>query len=92
VQFDDPPADCFWFSDIVKHGFFRRFVDDSSQAESYKERWQLARQLGFSNGCFCSRPGLLSSGDRWFAEATDRGEELIFEPESPFRGILYGAA
>ncbi len=92
VQFDGPAADCFWFGDIVKRGLFRRFADDGPQSEDYKDRWQFARQLGFSKGCFCSRPGLLSSGDRWFAEAADRGEELIFEPESLYRGILYGAA
>lgn len=92
VQFDGPASDCFWFGDIVKHGLFRRFTDESLQQESYKERGQFAQQLGFPKGCFCSRPGLLSSGDRWFAEAADRGEELIFEPESLFRGVLYGSA
>src|SRR5712692_4563397 len=59
--------------------------------DGYLERWQLARQLGFSYGCDSDRPGLLNPGDRWFCDAAERGKELIFDYESLYRGVLFGA-
>ena len=61
-----------------------------SSLEGYQERWQMARQLGFSKGCICSRTGLLSPGLHWLAEAAERRKELIFDYEGLYRGILYG--
>ncbi len=92
VQFDGPAANCLWFGDLIEHRLLQRFDANGLHLEGYQARWHYARQLGFSNGIECGRPGLLSSGDHWFAHAAERGNELIFEPESLYRGILMGAA
>ncbi len=92
VQFDGPSRDLLWFGNFVEHRLFQGFEKDRTHLEGYQERWQMARQLGFSKGCTCSRPGLLSPGLHWLAEAAERGKELIFDYESLYRGILYGAA
>jgi hypothetical protein len=90
VQFDGPASDCLWFGNVVERRFLKRFSKEGLSQEGYQARWQYARQLGFPNGCHCERPGLLTSGDSWFAYAAERGDELIFEPESLYRGILFG--
>ncbi len=92
VQFDGPAANCLWFGDLIEHRLLQRFDANGLHLEGYQARWHYARQLGFSNGIECGRPGLLSSGDHWFSHAAERGKELIFEPESLYRGILMGAA
>ena len=90
VQFDSPPSECLWFGDLMQQHLFQHMTKDSGLVEGFQERWKYARLHGFSHGC-ASRPGLLSSGDPWFADATGRGDELIIEYESWYRGILYGA-
>jgi hypothetical protein len=92
VQLDGPSCNLFWFGDLIEHRLFQHFEKASLHLEGYQERWQLARQLGFSKGCFCSRSGVLHSGDYWFSQTVERGDELIFEAESLYRGILYGSA
>ncbi len=92
VQFDGKPDDLLWFGDLVEHAVFRRFENDYVYSEGYQERWDYAQQLGFSKGCICERPGLLTTGSRWFANVSERGDELLIEFESLYRGILYGAA
>jgi integrase len=92
VQFDGKASDLLWFGDLVEHAVLQRFDKHSLHPEGYQERWDYARRLGFSKGCFTGRPGLLTPGDPWFASATDRGGELLIEFESLYRGILFGAA
>jgi hypothetical protein len=93
VEFDGPPSDLLWFGDLVEQRVLQRFVQGSFPgSEEYQKRWQYARQLGFSNGCACCPTGLLSPGEHWFALAAERGKTLVFEPESLYRGVLYGAA
>ena len=92
IQFNGPPSDLLWFGDLVKHRLFQRFDKNGLHQAGYQERWQHARQLGFTRGCVSGPSGLLDTGDTWFWEATERGEELIIEFESLYRGILYGAA
>ncbi len=91
VEYDGPPSDCLWFGDLVEHHLLQQFKKLDTFPEGYLERWQLARSLGFTNGCHCSRPGLLNLGDHWFAEPIHRGG-MLFEPESMWRGILFGTA
>ena len=92
VQFDGKARDLLWFGDLVEHAVFRKFRTESTSLEGYQERWDYARQLGFTTGCHCERPGLLASGDRWFAYAAERSDELLIEFDSLYRGILFGAA
>jgi hypothetical protein len=96
VQLDGPASDCLWFGDLIEHralqGFRAWDTDTSPEPEGYQERWQYARQLGFPHGCICGPTGLLDTGDRWFALAAERSRKPLFEPESLYRGVLYGAA
>jgi hypothetical protein len=92
VQFEGKASELWWIGDLVEHHLFQRFDRFGLHQQDYQKRWRYARQIGFSKGCYCMRPGLLTPSDRWFAEAAARGNELIFEPESLYRGVLYGAA
>jgi hypothetical protein len=92
VQFNGNVSDLLWFGDLVEHAAFRIFSTVSTPVEGHQERWDYARQAGFSRGCFCARPGLLSPGDSWFTSAAGRGDELLLEFESLYRGVLFGAA
>jgi hypothetical protein len=92
VQFDGPAVDCLWFGDLIERHLLRRFDANGLHLDGYQARWQYARQLGFSNGVECGRPGLLSPGDPWFSRSAERGEELLFEPDSLYLGIVMGAA
>lgn len=95
VQVDSPARDALWFGDLLEHRLLQRFETwDGSLPEpaDYQSRWQYARQLGFSKGCICGPRGLLDPGNRWFAVAAERSKALIFEPESLFRGVLFGSA
>ncbi len=92
VQFDGKASDLLWFGDLVEHALFLHMQKDSLHLDGYQERWGYAQQLGFSHGCYTERPGLLAPGDPWFALAAGRGDELLIEFESLYRGILFGAA
>lgn len=91
VQYDGPPNDLLWFGDLIEYRLLQQFQMPVAFDAEYQERWQFAKKLGFTNGCHCYRPGLLSSSDKWFAESARAGD-LLFEPESLYRGILFGAA
>ncbi len=90
VQYDGPSSDLLWFGDLIEHRLLQQFQTPASHDIEYHQRWQFARKLGFTNGCHCYRPELLSSSDKWFAESARRGD-MLFEPESLYRGILFGA-
>jgi hypothetical protein len=92
VQFVGSAPDLLWFGDIIEHRLIQSFNVKNHQEKGYQERWNLARSLGFSAGCQCSRPGLLSSSDKWFSEGAYRDGDFLFEPEALYQGILYGAA
>jgi hypothetical protein len=93
VQCESPTSDHLWFGDLLEQRAFQKFSHGWCQeSEEYQKRWQYARSCGFSNGCACGAHGLLDTGDHWFAAAAERGKEAIFEPESLYRGILYGTA
>ena len=96
LEFDGPARDLLWVGDLVEHRLLQKFTSwDTSispEPESYQTRWQFARRMGFTNGCECSPTGLLSTGDRWFAMAAENSQALIFEPESLYRGALFGSA
>ncbi len=92
VQFKGNVSDLLWFGDLVEHAVFRSFSTVPTPVEGYQERWDYARQMGFSRGCFGGRSGLLSPGDSWFTSAAGRGDELLIEFESLYRGVLFGAA
>lgn len=93
VQFESPVGDLLWFGDLIEQRALQKFNHNWCQeSEDYQRRWHYVRSYGFSNGCACGAWGLLDTGDHWFAMTAERGKELIFEPESVYRGILYGTA
>lgn len=90
VQFVGQPEDFLWVGDILQQRLFQRFTQQSSPSEEYHKRWQLAKTLGFPEGCVCSRPGILDSADHWLSFCEHDGD-FLFEPEAIYRGILFGA-
>lgn len=96
LEFDGPARDLLWIGDLVEHRLLQKFTtwdtSISPEPESYQPRWQFARRNGFSKGCECGPTGLLDTGDRWFAAAAEHSQALIVEPESLYRGALFGSA
>lgn len=89
VQFNGDPSNLLWFGELIEHRLLQNFTPSESRSEEYLKRWKLARELGFSSGCVCDRPGLLSTSDQWFAFHEQVGD-FLFEPESIYRGVLFG--
>jgi hypothetical protein len=96
VQFVGDARDLLWFGDLVEQRVFKKFGiwgrNPSLERKDFRARWMYARQCGFSSGCACGPRGLLDPGDHWFAVQAERGEELLMEFESLYRGILFGSA
>lgn len=86
------PVDGLWFGDLLEQNLLR-MLEPRKDVFSIEHIWTIHRAhvLGFPRGCHTSRPGLLDSSDRWFAENAHVGE-LIFEPTALYRGVLYGSA
>ena len=90
VQFVGDPADLLWFGDLLHHRVFQHFKKLRIPDEGYDKRWMWARSLGFTTGCYSTRPEVLASGDRWFSDNVHQDEDFLFEPESLYRGVLMG--
>lgn len=91
VQFNGPSSDLLWIGDLIEHRLLHQFQKEGTNSPEYQKRWDYARQLGFSNGCITYRSGVLSPGDPWFADHHQEGD-LLFEPESLYRAVLFGSA
>jgi hypothetical protein len=95
VQYEGEPGQLLWFGDIIQNRLLQGFDTGYtiSNQQRYQERSRLARNLGFSSGCKCSRPALLAPSDQWFSkENVHQDGDYLFEPESLYRGVLFGAA
>ena len=68
VQFAGKSSDLWWVGDLIEHRLLQNFHHEHSHVEGYQDRLQLARSLGFTKGCVCSRPGLLNTGYLWLTE------------------------
>lgn len=87
LQCHNPPADLFWFGEIIAEGVLR-VIKPTSRTRAVAAR--LGAPTGFQTRC----PGLLSPQERdskWLFHNARR-EDLLFEPEALYRGVLYGAA
>lgn len=90
LEYHGAPADLYWFGSILA-------VQALGKVESRTAppaRVTAARGLGEAQGCFTARPGLLNpdrSHSGWLASNRRLGE-IVFEPESLYRGVLYAAA
>src|SRR6266571_5681701 len=96
LEFEGPARDLLWVGELVEQRLMQKFspwdTGSSPEPESYQTRWQFARRIGFTNGCACDPPGLLNPGGRWFSLTAEHSRALIVEPESLYRGALFGSA
>lgn len=96
VQVESDSRDFLWFGDLVEQRVLKKFISwntaQSQEPKDHRSRWKYARNCGFTNGCTCDCPGLLTSGDRWFGVQAERGNERLVEFESLYRGVLFGSA
>jgi integrase len=93
VQFEGDPADLLWIGDLVEHRLLQTFQKGGQGDEAYRKRQQLARSLGFSNGCSCAAPGLIKPSNQWLTDpAIHRAGDYLFEPECLYRGVVFAAA
>src|SRR5713101_7547889 len=92
VQYHGSPSDLLWIGELIEHRLLQTFSKEGLNQEGYQERWRRARQLGFSKGCICSRPGVLTPHDHWFSTNGHQAGEFLFEPECVYRAVLFGAA
>lgn len=93
VQYDGDPRNLLWFGDLVEHRLLQTFQKGGYGDEAYRKRRQMARSLGFSNGCSCSCSGLIKPGNQWLTDpAIHREGDYLFEPECLYRGIVFAAA
>lgn len=91
VQFVGDPADMLWFGDLLQHRAFQHFKKLRHPDEEYDKRWKWARRMGFTTGCYSTRPEVLACGDRWFSDNVHQDNDFLFEPESLYRGVLMAA-
>jgi hypothetical protein len=96
LQCENPSRDLLWFGDIVANRLLQRFhASRENLCADERRRCELARELGANGGFFTDRPGLLTpaiEGGMFLSHLDRRPDELLFEPESLYRGCLYGAA
>lgn len=88
LQCHTAAEDLLWFGEIVANQ-----VLGTVQLAGNRARLAATQRLGEERGFYVKRPGLLSPGQAdgtWFAHNVVRGE-LVFEPESLYRGVLYAS-
>jgi hypothetical protein len=95
VQFLGPVEDLLWFGDVIKYRLLQDNTPRRLSQEDVQHRKDLLGMLGVSTGLTISRGCLLTPGldfSQAFSNAMTRTGALLFEPESLYRGCLYGAA
>jgi hypothetical protein len=100
LQFHGAPRDLLWVGDLVEQRLFQRFhprpsEPASEQARHYQRRASRAEKWGVKKGITTEYGGLLSPAEafgRWLASLPWKPGEPLLEPESLWRGILFGCA
>jgi hypothetical protein len=100
LQFHGTARDLLWVGDLVEQRLFQRFhprpsEPASEQARHYQRRARLAEEWGAKQGITTTSSSLLHSGGafgRWFSSLPWKAGELLLEPESLWRGLLFGCA
>ncbi len=90
LQCHNEPGELLWFGDVIASDLLR-FLYSPKSSKTHVER---AMALGVPGGCSTGRSGLLGpprSTSIWFRHNFTNGE-LVFEPESLWRGVLYASA
>lgn len=97
LEFEGDAADLLWIGDLVALRLFQHLRNqDPSLTEQAAQRHTIAAEWGASAGITTSRPGLLAPSQQvgmWLASHIPwHTGHLVFELESLYRGVLYGAA
>jgi hypothetical protein len=101
AQYLGQASELLWFGDLVEHGVLLRLHGLGQHPHSEdlgKEnlrRLAYAHALGVPQGFATERPGLLTPGgvlEEWLGRTIRRSGTVIFDPESLYRGCLFGAA
>jgi hypothetical protein len=77
LQYHGPPEDLLWVGDLIAKRLLKRGKESTPEH------------------CWTSRPAVLTpagSDSCWLNRALALGDEVLFEPESLYRGVLYGCA
>src|SRR5262249_16719448 len=77
LQYHGPPEDLLWIGDLIANRLLKRGKESTPEH------------------CWTSRPAVLTpagSDSCWLNRALALGDEVLFEPESLYRGFLYGCA
>jgi len=88
LQYTGDPDDLLWFGQLLRLHLLHDGVQQSAAQRVYLQAH------GEVTAFRTHRPGLLSGEQRvavWLTHAA-RAEEILFDPEALYRGILYGAA
>jgi hypothetical protein len=94
LQFMEPASDLLWFGDLVKHDLLQNLKEHQSTS-TYQQRLALAQEWGHKSGVATTASGLLNPGGgfgMWLNRMKHKPDELIFDPEALYWGIVYGAA
>ena len=95
VQFLGPAEDLLWFGDVIKYRLLHDETPRGLSQENLQRRKELLEILGVSTGLAVNRECILAPSIELFraiSSAMTRTEALLLEPESLYRGCLYGAA
>ena len=101
VQYLGQASELLWFGDLVEQGVLmhleglrqRSHYEDLSEGDL--RRLAYARALGIRQGFATGRPGLLTPArdlEVWLGRTIRRSGAALFDPESLYRGCLFGAA
>jgi hypothetical protein len=88
LQYTGDPDDLLWFGQLLRLHLLHDGVQQSAAQRAYLQAH------GEVTAFRTHRPGLLSGEQRvahWLTHAA-QAEEILFDPEALYRGILYGAA
>lgn len=89
LQYHGEAEELLWCGDLIVNRAFAHLDMVASQ-----QRQEFGRQLGEPKGFYTERGGLLipkAFDVRWFRDVLTP-DEIIFEPESFYRGVLYATA
>ncbi|HEU5379990.1 MAG TPA: hypothetical protein VFV38_31595 [Ktedonobacteraceae bacterium] len=100
LQYAGSSRDLFWFGELLAHGMLHKvrslhYRPFSKGDEGSVHPFTFARAIGVAEGFHTERPGLLSpvgGMGRWLSLVASRSDVVLIEPESLYRGILFGAA
>ena len=101
VQYLGRAPEFLWFGDLVEQGLLMRLDSlwqrshSQDLGECYTHRLAYARALGVPRGFATGCPGLLTpAGDleKWLGQPIQCSGAALFDPESLYRGCLFGAA